>query len=76
MPGIFGVCNRTANEDIADLANRMQSQLGHNEVWFSGNHINHQFGFHGIVDFKSRLENDCILKNGNCIAIYGDIYSF
>jgi hypothetical protein len=36
MPGIFGVCNRAENKNMSDLANRMQSQLEHNEEWFSG----------------------------------------
>lgn len=76
MPGIFGVHNLAGNKNIENLADQMQNKLEHNKEWFSEKYINHQFGFHGVVDFKSHLENDYVLQNGRSIIVYGDIYSF
>lgn len=76
MPGIFGVCNWTGNKNIENLANQMQSKLEHNEEWFSGKYIDHQLGFHGIVNFDSQLESDYTNLNDKSAAVYGDIYTF
>ena len=72
MPGISGYYRKTDCE----LANEMLSLLTHGEKWFDGKPINHPHGFHGIVDFKSRLENDYASLNGKSVVVYGDIYSF
>ena len=75
MPGSFGFFYRRGNKLPENLADGMQSQLEHGEKWFEGKLFHNQFGFHGVVDFKSRLENDYASSNGKSIVIYGNIYS-
>ena len=73
MPGIFGHLTIVENTGLVNL---MASLLTHGEDWFEGKYFQHQFGFHGIVDFKSRLKHDYASLNDKSAVVYGDIYSF
>ena len=72
MPGIFGYYGK-AKKDA--LANDMTSLLTHGENWFSGECLYHEFGFHGVVDFKSHKDNYVFLDDKS-LVVYGNIYSF
>ncbi len=73
MPGIFGIFGNQGNKEISE---KMKSLLTHNEDWFDGTIMYHEFGFHGIVDFKSNLDHDCFHLKNKSIIIFGVIYSF
>ena len=73
MPGIFGCC---AKEGNSSLAKKMLSLLTHGEDWFEGKFLHHQFGFHGVVDAKPRLENCYASSNDKSAVVYGNIYSY
>lgn len=73
MPGICGCCTNVKN---VGLANKMITLLAHGENWLEGNYIHHQFGFHGVVDFKSSLKDDFFSSDNKSVAVYGDVYFF
>jgi len=72
MPGVFGYYGKEKNDT---LANDMASLLTHGENWFSGECLYHEFGFHGVVDFKSHKDNYVFLDDKS-LVVYGNIYSF
>ena len=75
MPGVFGVLTEAGSGSAQDLSIEMAVRLEHGVDWFETKHLRHQFGFCGVVDFKSRLERSHASLNGKNILIYGDIYS-
>jgi len=70
MAGIFGGVNLTENKPPEYLATEMSSRLGHGEDWFRAKCLCHPPGFHGVVDFKSRLESSWALSNGKMLSLY------
>jgi len=76
MPGIFGILYQNKVKLPEILAERMCNKLGHGEDWFSGRFLMHTFGFHGVVDFKPRLEESFAFSSyTKSLVLYGKIYS-
>ena len=73
MPGIYGYYGKLEKEL---LARKISELLSHNENWFEGKTIYHNYGFHGFVDFKSNIETSTFSLNGINIVVYGNIYSY
>ena len=57
MAGIFGGLNLAGKKPPEHLATDMSGYLEHEEDWFGAKYLCHPLGFHGVVDFKSRLES-------------------
>lgn len=76
MPGIFGILNRSKNRPSENFSESMYHQLEHGAGWFGGKCLQHKSGFHGLVDFRSRLEgNYAFSSDRKSLVVYGEIYS-
>lgn len=73
MPGLFG--NYRIKEELS-LNKNILSLLSHGEEWFDGKALFNQYGFHGVVDFQSRLKNSYFSLDEKSIIVYGDVYSY
>jgi len=69
MPGIFGFLKKENISYNNDVAEKMKEELRHCEEWFDGLYFQHEFGFHGIVDFRNRLQVDYALSNDKKIEV-------
>lgn len=76
MPGIYGIWNLSGDKPLGYLASVMSNRMEHGEDWFRAECLNYSLGFHGVVDFKSRLVKDFIGLQDKGVVIYGDVYSW